>query len=170
VGCERAAARLTHIAKETFNMKRYRGKTHGSQRAALPILVFLGGTILACGGTSTAAPSPTVWTAFVYGVAKNASGQPLSGALLESQVYNPSCTGGRLNGASSPTVTPTDASGRFRQQVIVEDSATKQCLRLLVRMQDGSSRVGTEVTGLPLKPLSSASVPYDSINATFTLP
>lgn len=130
--------------------------------------VVVGLSTAACKNSS--GPVPAVYSAVVYGVVSNASGLPLSGVQVQSETYSGTCASGQRTGSSSPTVTTTDATGLFYQQIVTGDSSSSQCLRVILRPKEGGSRVGAEVTGLRLKAAADASLPYDSLRVDITLP
>ena len=129
--------------------------------------MLLGGSLAAC--SDSTGPVPDVFAAIVYGVVTSAGGAPAPNVVIESDVYRPTCTDGVHTGSGSSTIAITDAAGRYYHQILSGDSSFAQCVRVRVRLADGSTHVGAEVTGLPLKRRSQASLPYDSVRADIVL-
>ena len=135
--------------------------------ALVAALIAVGG--IACGGTSSG-PVPDTFAAIVHGVVTGSTGQPVSGARIESELYRGACSTGTRSGGGSPKAVVTDAAGRYAQQFISGDSSSAQCLQVLVRQADGTTRVGAELPSVRLKPRSNASLPYDSLRADISIP
>lgn len=134
----------------------------------LGAIVLLGGSLVSCSNSTN--PVFNVYAAIVYGVVTDASGAPAPNVVIESDVYRPTCTGGEHTGSGSPTIAITDAAGRYYHQILSGDSSFAQCVRVNVRLVDGSMHVAAKVTGLALKLRSQASLPYDSVRADIVLP
>jgi hypothetical protein len=130
--------------------------------------VAMAASCMACGSKNPTTPI-NVYAAIVHGVVKSGANVPLGGVQIESETYRGGCGVSQKIGGSSPVLATTDASGRFTQQIVTEDSASNQCLRVIARPQGGSP-ISVDATGLRLKLYADASLPYDSIRVDVMVP